>query len=200
MNQDAFVDYYEDLQVSPNADMETIERVYRMLAKRYHPDNNASGNAAKFEIITQAYHVLADVEKRAKYDATYSDQRDQQFRLLSDVNSSDRFEEDRRMRQAILSALYVERRRSPDNAGVGIWRLEQMLGSPEQLLEFHIWYLKEKEWILRTDTGGYAITALGVDAVEGEDLLINRDRLLTDNRHHSQDEEIVDLVENRNSN
>ena len=200
MSQDAFVDYYEDLQISPNADMETIERVYRMLAKRYHPDNSTGGNADKFDTVTQAYHALSDVEKRAAYDATYADKRDQQFRLLADVTSSDRFEEDRRVRQAILSALYVERRRSPDNAGVGIWRLEQLLGSPEQLLEFHIWYLKEKKWLLRTDSGGYAITALGVDAVEGDDLLINRDRLLTDNRHHPQDGETVDPVENPNSN
>ena len=199
MSQDAFLDYYEDLQVSPNADMETIERVYRMLAKRYHPDNSTGGNADKFDTVTQAYHALSDAEKRAAYDATYADKRDQQFRLLADVNSSDRFEEDRRVRQAILSALYVERRRSPDNAGVGIWRLEQLLGSPEQLLEFHIWYLKEKKWLLRTDTGGYAITALGVDAVEEDDLLINRDRLLTDNSHHSQEGETVDPAENLNS-
>ena len=32
-------DYYEVLQVSRNADFETIERVFRLLAKRYHPDN-----------------------------------------------------------------------------------------------------------------------------------------------------------------
>ena len=36
MNENSFDDCYEDLQVSSNADQETIERVYRMLAKRYH--------------------------------------------------------------------------------------------------------------------------------------------------------------------
>jgi curved DNA-binding protein CbpA len=39
-------DYYEILQVSPLADSETIERVFRHLAKRYHPDNQESGDAA----------------------------------------------------------------------------------------------------------------------------------------------------------
>jgi len=34
MNENSFIDYYEDLQVSSNADIETIERVYRLLAKR----------------------------------------------------------------------------------------------------------------------------------------------------------------------
>ena len=41
-------DYYELLQVSPRADQETIERVFRHLARRYHPDTRDSGNAAKF--------------------------------------------------------------------------------------------------------------------------------------------------------
>jgi curved DNA-binding protein len=42
MQQDTvmpFVAYYETLQLSPNADQATIERVYRLLAKKYHPDN-----------------------------------------------------------------------------------------------------------------------------------------------------------------
>ncbi|RPJ10205.1 MAG: molecular chaperone DnaJ, partial [Deltaproteobacteria bacterium] len=43
MNDDSISDYYEDLQVSPNADQETLERIYRMLAKRYHPDNGCTG-------------------------------------------------------------------------------------------------------------------------------------------------------------
>ena len=55
MNQNSFFDHYEILQISPNADTETIERVYRLFAKRYHPDNSISGNPEKFNIITEAY-------------------------------------------------------------------------------------------------------------------------------------------------
>ena len=47
MSENSLKGYYEDLQVSSNADIETIERVYRLLAKRYHPDNNGTGNAEK---------------------------------------------------------------------------------------------------------------------------------------------------------
>ena len=43
---DVFQDYYEVLQLSPKADQETIDRVYRMLVKRYHPDNQETGNNA----------------------------------------------------------------------------------------------------------------------------------------------------------
>ena len=44
-----FSDHYEAFQLNPNADSETIDRVYRILAKRYHPDNQETGDAAKFE-------------------------------------------------------------------------------------------------------------------------------------------------------
>jgi DnaJ-class molecular chaperone len=69
MNKDSYVDYYEDLQVSPNADQETIERCYRLFAKKYHPDNRATGNNEKFSAISLANKVLSDPEKRAVYDA-----------------------------------------------------------------------------------------------------------------------------------
>ena len=81
MNQDRYVDYYEDLQVSPNADLETIERVYRLLAKRYHPDNSVTGNSDKFSIITTAYKVLSDIEKRAAFDAKYEDARNHKLNI-----------------------------------------------------------------------------------------------------------------------
>ncbi len=75
MNQNNLIDYYEDLQVSSNADIETIERVYRLLAKRYHPDNNGTGNAEKFTRIKEAYNVLSDPEKRASFDIKYEKER-----------------------------------------------------------------------------------------------------------------------------
>ena len=68
MSENTFTDYYEDLQVDTNANFETIERVYRLLAKRYHPDNNGTGNAGMFNIITTAYRELSDPEKRAAFD------------------------------------------------------------------------------------------------------------------------------------
>ena len=105
MNQNRFVDYYEDLQVSSNADQETIERVYRLLAKRYHPDNVATGDIEKFRIITSAYKVLSDVENRADFDAIYENARNQQLKALSKESSSEGFENDKHIRHAILSIL-----------------------------------------------------------------------------------------------
>lgn len=56
------LDLYETLQVSPNADPETIHRIYRILAQRFHPDNQDTGNAPIFQALTTAYHVLGDPE------------------------------------------------------------------------------------------------------------------------------------------
>ena len=42
------VDYYEFLQISRNADPDTIRRVYRFLAARFHPDNPETGDSDKF--------------------------------------------------------------------------------------------------------------------------------------------------------
>ena len=64
------LDYYEVLGVDRNADEATIKKAYRGLAKKYHPDLNP-GNAeaeAKFKEANEAYDVLSDAEKKAKYD------------------------------------------------------------------------------------------------------------------------------------
>jgi curved DNA-binding protein CbpA len=180
MNQNHFVDYYEDLQVSPNADMETVERIYRLFAKRYHPDNSISGDAEKFNIITEAYRLLSDPEKRAAYDAKYEEEKNRQYKIISNIASSESFGIDQKIRHQILSILYIERRREPIESGVGLWRLEKLLGWPEKILDFHTWYLKEKGWIQLTETGGYSITASGVDVVEENDLILGQDRLLPD--------------------
>ena len=205
MDQITFVDYYEDLQISPNADLDTIERVYRLLAKRFHPDNQTSGNLEKFEIITTAYKTLFDPEKRAAYDAKYEENRRRLWEALSEQSSSQGYEtssqgyeNDKHIRRAVLSILYIERRQDPSNSGVGVWRLEQLLGWPEKIIEFHTWYLKEKQWIERTDTGGFAITVNGVDEIENDGLIFGKDRLLTESTEPteiSEEDENVILIE-----
>ena len=62
------LDFYEVMQLSPNADADTISRVYRMLAFRYHPDNKETGNSEMFIQLSAAHQILSDSEKRANYD------------------------------------------------------------------------------------------------------------------------------------
>ena len=64
-------DYYEALQISPNADPDTIQRVFRLLAQRFHPDNQETGNESRFRLLHEAYVTLNDPEKRAQYDVRH---------------------------------------------------------------------------------------------------------------------------------
>jgi curved DNA-binding protein CbpA len=60
---------YEVLMVHPRADGEVIAAVYRLLAKRYHPDRDAAPDAqARMAELNEAYEVLKDPDKRARYD------------------------------------------------------------------------------------------------------------------------------------
>jgi len=179
MAEDHFVDYYELLQVSQNADRETIERVFRLLAKRYHPDNNASGDSERFQAISEAYRILSDPEERARYDARYESDKQGQWSLFFEAPLSGETE-DRRAQRWILSILYKLRRRNPEKPGMGEYELESYLEAADGQLQFHLWYLKEKGWAIRTDSGQWAITADGVDWVVKEDQLLRKDRLIGD--------------------
>jgi molecular chaperone DnaJ len=63
-------DYYETLGVARDADGEAIKKAYRRLALQHHPDRNPGNREAEdlFKEATQAYEVLRDPEKRARYD------------------------------------------------------------------------------------------------------------------------------------
>jgi len=63
-------DYYEVLGVDKNADEATLKKAYRTLAKKYHPDMNPDNKEAeaKFKEVNEAYEVLSDPDKKAKYD------------------------------------------------------------------------------------------------------------------------------------
>src|SRR6266581_5695868 len=167
-----FIDYYEALQLSPNADAETITRVYRILAKRYHPDNQDTGDVEKFATITDAHRLLSDSEKRAAYDVRYEENRASVLKIFDEASSTDSFAGDARIFEGILSLLYISRRRDVTHGGMGIIQMERMLGCPSEHLEFHVWYLREKGWIERLDSGQLSITAKGVDRVIEQDMLL----------------------------
>ena len=63
-------DYYDVLGVGKQASEDDLKKAYRKLAMQYHPDRNPGDEAAsdKFKEATEAYEILADQEKRARYD------------------------------------------------------------------------------------------------------------------------------------
>ncbi|HUF49015.1 MAG TPA: DnaJ domain-containing protein [Vicinamibacterales bacterium] len=178
MTKRPFVDYYEVLQLGQNADQETVERVYRLLAKRYHPDNQATGNSQRFAEVSDAYQMLSDPKRRAEYDVRYDENRSLQWKIFDQHSAADGREEDRRIFHGILSLLYVARRRDPIGGGIGTVSLEKLLGVPRQHLEFPIWYLRQRGWVEILDTGVLAITVSGVDKMADKELSLPENRLL----------------------
>ncbi|MFK8055083.1 MAG: DnaJ C-terminal domain-containing protein [Saprospiraceae bacterium] len=65
-----FIDYYKVLGVEKTADEKAIKKAYRKLARQHHPDVNPDDKGAEqnFKEVTEAYEVLSDEDKRAKYD------------------------------------------------------------------------------------------------------------------------------------
>lgn len=178
MSESEFVDYYELLQLSPNADPETIEHSFRYFAKKFHPDNAEFADTDRFRLIVEAHRALADPEARAGYDVKYQDYWNRKWRLASEASYSTAFGDDQVTRERLLSLLYVQRRRTMNSPGMGEYEMARLLRTPPELLEFHLWYLKAKGWVERLNTGLLAITAAGVDQVEQNRLLLSPDRLI----------------------
>jgi len=158
-----FTDHYETLEVSPNANSETIERIFRHLAKRYHPDNQDSGDPVRFSAIMEAHAALKDPVKRAQYDIQYRNASGSRTKLAEEARDTRGMEWDVVIQEKLLSLLYVKRRQDIKDPGIGAAELERLLDCPLEHLEFHLWYLKSKGWIAREENGTLAITVDGVD-------------------------------------
>jgi molecular chaperone DnaJ len=133
-------DYYKILEVEEKASADEIKKSYRALSKKYHPDVNPDG-AEQFKGIAEAYDVLSNPEKKAKYDSSksnpfegtaYEDMFSQMFR-----NGGSPFRQQKR-------------KNSPDKiVKVVITPIESYLG-----VEKDIHYIKENHCNICSGTGG----------------------------------------------
>ena len=91
-------DYYSSLGIDKNASADVIKKAYRKLAIKFHPDKNPDDKKAEeqFKVITEAYTVLSDPEKKLQYDS-YGDtafhQRFSQEDIFRGANVNDLFRE-----------------------------------------------------------------------------------------------------------
>jgi curved DNA-binding protein CbpA len=173
-----FIDYYEVLEVSPNANSETLERVFRYFAMRYHPDNQETGDEARFSEIVEAHNTLKDPVKRAQYDIQYRDHAALSREWTVEASNTKGIQRDVVIQAKLLSLLYVKRRQDVTDPGIGDVELERLSGCPREHLEFHIWYMKAKGWIARIENGTIAITVEGVDRTNSEHSRVSTVRLL----------------------
>ena len=167
MSSNQAADYYEILQISRNAEPETVHRVFRLLAQRFHPDNAETGNEAQFRLLNDAYRVLSDPEQRARYDVLHTKLRQERWRLVaSGAEADNNFDAERSIRFTVLEVLYTRRRLEIESPGLSPLDLEKLTGRAREHLEFTIWYLVQKKYITRSDGSMLQITVDGVEYLE----------------------------------
>jgi len=158
--------HYEFLQISPNAQAETIQRVYHFLAARYHPDNPETGDPERFILLSQAYEVLSHPERRARYDATLKENETQPSVLFHSVDFLDGIEGELNRRMAVLALLYRKCRANIHNPEISLLELEAQMGFPREYLDFTLWYLRSKNYLKQENGAEFSLTCLGVDYIE----------------------------------
>jgi len=160
------LDCYEIMQLNPRADDDTIHRVHRILAQRYHPDTPITGNSELFIRLNAAAHILSDPERRAKYDARYRATKQSQWKIFDQAEASLGPQAEKSKRRGILGLLHAKTLHNPERGSMTAVEFEELLGCPREHLQAAFWYLRGKGQIVRGDNGHYSITVLGFDEIE----------------------------------
>lgn len=161
-----FIDYYEVLQISPRAELETIKRVFKLLAARVHPDNPATGDAEQFRKLKEAYETLSDPNRRGVYDLALEEQSRGPLPVFEMTEFSAGVDGEMNRRIGILCLLYNSRRANEDKPGLSIMELENLMGFPREHLAFAVWYLKNRQYVTSGESSDIIITSEGIDYLE----------------------------------
>ncbi len=162
---------YQILQVDSNADPTIISYAYRILAARYHPDNQEFGDAEKFKIITEAWRTLSEAPRRAAYDmqigvqklaASRAEQGGKPGSSGQNVPKMSMSWNEVELRLGVLQVLMEARRKRPQTGGASARMLMDCLNIEMGEIEFVLWYLREKGFIQRTEAN-FMISVVGVD-------------------------------------
>jgi len=162
------VNYYDLLQIHPKAEPETIQRVYRIFAARYHPDNQETGDAERFRNYRDAYEVLIDPARRAEYDRTLEDTQPAALPIFRSREFTDGIDAEAKIRIGVLCLLYAKRRANPDYSALSMLDLEHLMDFPREHLHFAMWYLKAKKYVQQDDRSSFILSAEGVDFLESQ--------------------------------
>lgn len=176
---EAFVDYYSVLRVDPGCSARKLETAYHVLAKMYHPDHGDTADVAKLTEVIEAYKALRNPDDRLEYDKRYASQTGFDFTHEDHRDAEDGAPlSDAEAHARILQFLYNRRRENALEPGVGRYYIQEILNCPDDLFDFHLWYLKEKGLIALTEDGTLAITIAGVDHVIATSRTAMKEKLL----------------------
>ncbi len=168
MTPQATVNYYDLFQINPRAELETIERVYRLLAARYHPDNQNTGDPERFLLLSEAYQVLRDPAKRKEYDRQFDLRPAGPLPIFLGKEFTDGIDSEAKLRIGVLCLLYSKRRANPDFAALSLLDMENIMAFPRERLLFALWYLRAKRYVAQDDRSSFIISADGVDYLESQ--------------------------------
>ena len=161
-----FVDYYEMLRVSPGAEIESIQRVHRALAARYHPDNLETGDLERFLLVNEAFKILSDPEKRKEFDSNYKSKKENPMPVFLTKEFTEGVDGEINRRMGLLCLLYTQRRTNSLQPALSVLEIEQLMFIPREHLIFTVWYLKAKRFIIQDDRSSLMITSDGIDFME----------------------------------
>jgi curved DNA-binding protein len=162
------INYYDLLQINPKAEIETIERVYRILAKRYNPENTQTADPERFRHITEAYQVLANTALRKEYDSKLESTQATALPIFLGREFTEGIDVEAKIRIGVLCLLYSKRRANPDFAALSLLDMENLMAFPRERLLFAIWYLRAKRFVVQDDRSSFIISAEGVDFLESQ--------------------------------
>lgn len=153
-------DYHELLRVGMDGEIDhsRLDRLYRSLAARYHPDKGESGNSETFLRIAQAYQILSASEIQAESGVTKPAQGFEWQGTLRTLKD----------KKAVVLGLLCDRRISDyRNAAVSERELESLTGLTSNEVGFILWYLRDKGAVtLIGHSSDYAISSAGIDILE----------------------------------
>lgn len=161
-----FQDHYIALGVEPRADSETIQAAYTKLAQKYHPSNSETGNPVQFEAINLAYEVLSDPALRVEFDKLKGIDPDGGNPAFTGIGFFQALKQAALLRSAILCVLCDRRRIKPTRPTMSVRHLETMLLTTNDELNFAMWYLKQRGYVINDDKSNLQLTADGMDYLE----------------------------------
>jgi DnaJ domain len=161
-----FQDHYKVLDIDPKSNLDEIQRAYGKLAQKYHPRNTHTGDQAKFDAINLAYEVLSDAALRADFDKLRSGGEDKTEFTFSGLDFFAALGHETALRAALLCLLYDRRRLKPFTPGLSMRRVENMLETTAEGLNFALWYLKQRSLVASDDKSNLQITVEGMDYLE----------------------------------
>jgi len=161
-----FQDHYKVLEVDPKSNAETIQQAYAKLAQKYHPRNAQTADRAKFDAINLAYEVLSDAGLRAEFDKLKGGGEEKVEFKFSGLDFFAALGHETALRATLLCILYDRRRLKPFTPGLSMRRVENILETTAEGLNFALWYLKQRNLVTSDDKSNLLITVEGMDYLE----------------------------------